>query len=399
MIELRQKMPPGCGWKAADAHRAPMLCLQRSDYRRGVTLIELLITMTIMAIIAAAILGTAAAAIEGAREKKTQSLIMKIHTLLMDRYASYETRRIDVAPQIVQAIDNWAAQAATPADVQARSVARGQMLADARLLGVRELMKKEMPDRWEDVTHVPTILSQSPQLAQTYFRRYQQLPAQPELSAAESAECLYMVIMNATGDGEARTLFSKQDIGDTDEDGAPEFIDGWGNPIGWMRWPAGVVSDLQPRNLDGTRPGETFGYKPNDPTELVRSGSDHDPFDLFRRDSPTVTSPDPNLYPSVGPTSVSFRTAYVANMRNRMQRAGGANMSHLTAYRLTPLIYSGGPDGSSAFLIIKDPSDAPLDPYLAASDQSYADGTQAGAFDPNNPDANKDNITNHLLEY
>ena len=67
-------------------------------------------------------------------------------------------------------------------------------------------------------------------------------------SAARSAyrppNAFILVIMNATGDGEARTLFSKQDIGDVDEDGAPEFIDGWGNPIGWIRWPAGVVSDF-----------------------------------------------------------------------------------------------------------------------------------------------------------
>ena len=27
---------------------------------------------------------------------------------------------------------------------------------------------------------------------------------------------------------------------------ALEFIDGWGNPIRFLRWPAGFVSDLQP---------------------------------------------------------------------------------------------------------------------------------------------------------
>lgn len=361
--------------------------------RRAVTLIELLITMTIMAIIAAAILGTAAAAIEGSREKKTQSIIAKIHTLLMDRYASYETRRIDVAPSIVQEIDRWAAQATTPADVRARSIARGQMLADARLLGVRELMKKEMPDCWEDVTYIPAILSQAPPLAQTYFRRFQQLPTQSALSPAEPAECLYLVIMNATGDGEARTLFSKQDIGDTDEDGAPEFIDGWGNPIGWIRWASGATSDLQPRNPDGSRPGE----------------ADHDPFDLFRRDSPTVTAPQLSFYPAVraNPNNSAlptFREVYENNMRLRMVRAAGANMTHQMAYRLVPLIYSAGPDGSSALQVIdyraSNAASIPrLDPYIAASDQSFADGTQPGAPAPDNLDATKDNITNHLLEY
>ncbi len=341
--------------------------------RPGVTLIELLITMAIMAIISAAILGTAAAAIEGSREKKTQSQIMKIHTLLMEHYASYETRRIDVSPTIVNAINDWAAQ-----DVQARSIARGQMLADARLLGLRELMKKEMPDREADILYVPRILSRPPQLAFAYDRRRLQLQSGEALS---QAECLYLVVMNATGDGEARTLFAKQDIGDVDGDGAPEFIDGWGNPIGWIRWPAGVTSDLQPRNPDGTRPGET----------------DHDPFDLYRRDSPTVTSPPPSSYPA------ALRTVYEVNMRNRMQRALGAGMSHQQAYRLVPLIYSGGPDGVANLpvvdLDIANSSDPHLDPYVADSTQGYADGTQCGAPDPDDPDATKDNITNHLLEY
>ena len=40
--------------------------------RRGITLIELLITMTIIAIISAAILGTASAAMENARRSRTR---------------------------------------------------------------------------------------------------------------------------------------------------------------------------------------------------------------------------------------------------------------------------------------------------------------------------------------
>ena len=345
--------------------------------RRAITLVELLITMTIMAIIAAAILGTAAAAIEGAREKKTQSLITKLHTLLMERYASYETRRIDVDPRIARAIDTWVAAAANPAEFKTRSTARGQMLADARLLGLRELMKKEMPDRQGDVVHETMILTQPPPLAQTYYRRYQNLSSGASLSPAE---CLYLGIMNATGDGEARTLFTKQDIGDVDEDGNPEFVDGWGNTVGWIRWPAAVVSDLQPLNPDGSRPGET----------------DHDPFDLYRRDSPSVTTPQIGWYPDspAGQKNVSFRTTYEQNLRTRMQQASPAN-SHLLAYRLVPLIFSGGPDGESAMRIVKDTDTAkPLDPYYMTGD-NY----QAGAASATDPDAVKDNITNHLIEF
>lgn len=374
-----------CGASAAKLCCAPAFSpIQHSPFgiqhfQRGITLIELLITMTIIAIISALIMGTAAAAIENAREKNTQALITKIHTLIMERYSSYETRRIDVDPRITREINSWAAAATNPTDFQARNTARGQMLADARLLGIRELMKKEMPDRWADVKHIPLILSQSPPLAQTYFRRYQQIESHPNSGNNEAAECLYMVVMLSTGDGEARTLFSKQDIGDTDGDGAPEFVDGWGNPIGWMRWPAGVVSDLQPLNPDGTRPGE----------------NDHDPFDLFRRDSPTVVKPDIGQYPTVlaGQQGASFQTTYRENLRNRMLNASPAN-SHLLAYRLVPLIYSGGADGISGMKFAGNSTVEPLNPYFVTPD-NY----QAGAPDAELVNETKDNITNHLIEY
>jgi prepilin-type N-terminal cleavage/methylation domain-containing protein len=352
-----------------------------SIFRRGVTLVELLVTMTIIAIIAAAVLGTTAAAIESARERRTKSTIAKIHELIMERYASYETRRIDVDPSIVQAIDRWAAEAVSPVERRVRTVARGQMLADARLLGLRELMKLEMPDRWMDVTYVPQILSDSPPLAKAYYRYYQQSQATvSDEQFAERGETLYMVVMLATGDGEARMQFSKQEIGDVDGDGAREFVDGWGSPIGWIRWPAGVVSDLQPLTADGKRPGE----------------ADHDPFDPFRRDSPTVTWPPLDCYPDAGPRNGSFRKTYYLNMRKRMEKANSATMSHLTAFRMVPWIASRR--GKHRYFILRPDDDSaanyPLDPYLAPFD-TY----QAGSPDPDFPDESKENITNHGADY
>src|SRR4051812_6764502 len=63
--------------------------------RPALTLVELLITMTIMAIITAAILGTASAAMESAHRSRTRQTIHKIHSLIMERLESYSTRRVD----------------------------------------------------------------------------------------------------------------------------------------------------------------------------------------------------------------------------------------------------------------------------------------------------------------
>jgi hypothetical protein len=284
--------------------------------------------------------------------------------------ASYETRRAEVHGDITKALNDWAANAPA-AEFAARNIARGQMLADARLLAVRELMKKEMPDRLEDIQHVPVILQGPPQLAQSYFRKY----TAAQGATNDSAECLYMTVMQATGDGEARTLFAKQDIGDTDEDGAREFIDGWGQPISWIRWPAGVVSDLQPLNL------------------VTQERFDHDPLDQFRRDLPTITGPLIDLYPN----DRNFRGTYTDNIRDRL--TSGLPPRQTTAFRLVPMIYSRGPDDAPGMLRASVADVAPLDPYFVFDHPDSGKKCQAGEIDPSNPKDAKDNITNHLIEY
>ncbi len=346
------------------------LPLQHSPFpiRPGVTLIELLITMTIMAIISAAILGTAAAAIEGSREKKTQSQIAKIHTLLMERYASYETRRVDIRQSLINDID-----AMNPTPVE-----RGQMMADLRLLALRELMKYEMPDRWSDVTDNPVFLNDRPPLAKQYLRR-----AATATGQYGPAECLYMTVMLATGDGEARTLFTKQDIDDTDPDGpdgAPEFVDGWGNPIQYLRWAPGFAfrSELMSGDAD----------------------ADHDPFDPYRRDQPDAMPTNLNKYPA------SFRN-YVAALKDPVP-----------AFRLVPFIFSAGPIGieDGKIDIVLNPNknmallgnnEPGMNPYFV-DDAWTANANKLNllvSFGFGMPDITDDvddskgYITNHLLEY
>ena len=102
----------------------------------------------------------------------------------------------------------------------------------------------------------------------------------------QGAECLYMVITLACGDGEARSQFHESDIGDTDGDGAPEFLDGWGNPISFLRWAPGFDSQAQLNaNLLGDRPP----LPPQNPTSLnatwiEAANNNHDPYDMYRVD-------------------------------------------------------------------------------------------------------------------
>jgi prepilin-type N-terminal cleavage/methylation domain-containing protein len=350
----------------------------QSAFRIGFTLVELLVTMVILVILGTAILGASRVAMEGARRARTKTTITKIHTLLMERYESYQTRRVDI----------------NTATLTPNQLNSGSFMADLRLLGRREQMKLEMPDRWSDVlgTAIPNanplnVTPQPPQVLQfpgpsltaAYRRRYFALRTDDGsqidralIQRNQGAECLYMIITLGTGDGEARSLFSPQDIGDTDGDGAPEFLDGWSQPIEFLRWPAGFVSDLQP--LDAS------GYRTPD--------ADHDPFDPFRRDQQGVTQPPISFYPNpIKPDITSIRT--------REDSQG----NRLSAYRLVPLIYSAGGNGELDIEVAPG-NTVGLDPYSQLTDDSnnLLDllGTQRD--NDSDGDGSLDNIHNHLMD-
>jgi type II secretory pathway pseudopilin PulG len=240
-----------------------------------------MITIMIISILAAAVLGVAAVAGETAREAKTRNVVARIHTLLMEQYGTYASRRIKFRRSSPPARDGIEDQ--IDDQFPSSSTRRNHARSEARLYAMRELMLMEVPDRWSDVYLADLSVSQPGQpfyygqrteLSNLYLRRYQQLNPTKE---NESAECLYLVIMNACGDGEARTLFPESNIGDTDGDGAPEFIDGWGHPINFLRWAPGFNSDVQ------LSADKLFAMIPAD--QALAIAGDHDPFDLFRVDS------------------------------------------------------------------------------------------------------------------
>jgi prepilin-type N-terminal cleavage/methylation domain-containing protein len=56
-----------------------------------------------------------------------------------------------------------------------------------------------------------------------------------------NAELLFLIVEGSDLNGSSATeLFGKSEVGDTDNDGLNEFIDAFGNPIRWIRWPSGA---------------------------------------------------------------------------------------------------------------------------------------------------------------
>jgi len=321
----------------------------RPTHARGFTLVEMLITVTVIGIVVAMSLGALVAAQESAREQRTRSLIAKLNTQLMYRWETYQSRRIPMPPRN-------ASGGETPAQY-----------ANRRLWAQRELMRLELPQRWLDVventTDFPanpafmTHLTETPALSESYLRRYNNnkignVYSKPS-DSFEAAECLYMIVTMGHDDSLGTTKFRATDVGDVDQDGMPEFIDGWGRPISFIRWAPGylpasalpasakhaAITDLQTGDVD----------------------KDHDPFDPLRLDA--------------------------------------------RAYRLMPLIFSTGSDGESDIWAKNAVTGAPLnDPYdTPAAGSGLPAGTPMTAentvgLSSLGEGRHIDNITNHALE-
>lgn len=67
--------------------------------------------------------------------------------------------------------------------------------------------------------------------------------------ATESTELLYFALVASGSFGVGAVdgdRFTNQEVADTDDDGLPEFIDAWGNPLRYYRWPTRLIDITAP---------------------------------------------------------------------------------------------------------------------------------------------------------
>jgi prepilin-type N-terminal cleavage/methylation domain-containing protein len=224
--------------------------------RAAFTLIELLVTLTIISMVAGLALSGLAASRQRAKIDKTKSTIRKLNEIVMPQYEGYLSRRV---------------AGSTPA---------------LRLTALRLLMVQEMPDQWADVY----ALSAVPATATAPPRRYADYKnALSPTTNYQSAECLGMIITRGGFAADATEFFRTDEMGDIDGDNVPEFWDGWGRPIEFIRWPAGFSSIVQQLSF-ATNPD------PFDPANA--SGGDYGLIPLIYSTGPDGASYDRATLPS-----------------------------------------------------------------------------------------------------
>jgi prepilin-type N-terminal cleavage/methylation domain-containing protein len=231
-----------------------------SKSRPGFTLIELLVTISIIAILTSMVFGALSVVRKTAAEAATRATIAKLHNIIMRRYESYLTRRV-------------------PLNLSNLPPAQA---AEDRLYAIRDIMRMEMPERSQDINSDPIELPNSKQkvprsaLATLFYKRLNNPALDPRNTTNGvdngASELLYLIVN--MGSPEEMGQFSQSEIGDTNGNGWPEFLDGWGRPIFFLRWAPGFTpySDIQK-------------WDPA-PSSTVTQARYHDPFDPRMADPP-----------------------------------------------------------------------------------------------------------------
>ena len=372
-------------------------------------MVELLIVIAIIALLMSLTFSVMYGLTTQAEEVATTTTVRKIDALLQQRMdafnRAFKGNRLDAAVSIVSVT-----------------------LAGQQIFGVREEVKEilarkrsfrfEFPQRLVErlVEEQPT--GSSPKVAglpDSLFKAFAEPEARQQLvnegnatptdqevldratqnwqkhrPETESAELLYFALTAATsyGVGAVDTdRFTSEEVADTDEDGLPEFVDAWGQPLRFYRWPTRLIDSAPPV------PFTPVLADPADPTD-VRT------IPMVRRDKAGLLfrglSPPPLPLPNgVLPRDLLLTDPDdpVGRLYSELERLDGTNGKPLFATEFNeakyhtpetyhaPIVVSAGADGELGLL---EPND---------TDASAGRFGNLAQFDGND-DALTDNITN-----
>jgi prepilin-type N-terminal cleavage/methylation domain-containing protein len=193
----------------------------------GFTLIELLVVITIIAILATLTLQVVGGLLGQARDSATKATISKVQSLLNSRSQAFD--RLLKRKGYLTGTTEYTSLTTVPPTYPKSTQS---------ILAIKMLQKKYFPQRYSDADPIlePNIAGKA---------------------NASSIEILYdfLTQSNVLGDSPLGTdSFSSAEVKDTDNDGLPEILDGWGKPMRFYRWPTRFFRSLGQNPPTGATP-------------------------------------------------------------------------------------------------------------------------------------------------
>lgn len=328
-----------------------------SPERSAFTLIELLMVVAIIALLASLVVVTMSGIVEQAQVEATKATVLKVSRLLDDRVVEFDRafegpRRdsyVQATVGLLTAIDGRFDYFNTNPDEAPPAI---------RLLAYKAAFRFEMPQRMAELTvgsptagSIDSALSDMPlviyrQSAFPVARRQliddgntnptgadviarvvenwtahldaetaAQVSDLDDVHSTESSELLYFTLVQSGSFGATSSVadeFLSSEIADTDGDGFLEFVDSWGQPLQFYRWPTRLIDPTAPN------PFVPDFSNPNDPTEVDPTPDDSESPDGLReilsteRDLASLTfkglPPTPQEIPFTSPAASGATT-------------------------------------------------------------------------------------------